>query len=102
MGRCFADKRSLRCRGSGGGLDVRRQPSVDADLKTAAGPVVGHWVTSGKVDPSAAKAGAAGADVLLCGWALPNAMAVLVAESASFGASAGAEEGSGVVRDEVR
>jgi len=72
-------------------------PGVDAGLEPASCAVIGNGVAIGQMNSAAADSCAAGADVFFGEAAFADAVAVLVAEGASFGAGAGSEEGVGGV-----
>ena len=88
--------RSGRRWGRSGGC-ASSVPGVDAGLKPASSAIVGYGVAVGQVDSAGADNCAAGADVFFGEAAFTDAVAVLVAEGASFSAGAGSEERVGGV-----
>ena len=76
---------------------VSSVPGVDAGLEPASRAIVGYGVAVGQVDSAGADNCTAGADIFFGEAAFTDAVAILVAEGASFSTGAGSEEGVGSV-----
>jgi len=94
-GRIMKHRRSGRW-GRHGGC-ASSVPGVDARLEPTSCAIVGYGVAVGQVDPAGADNCVAGADIFFGKAAFADAVAVLVAEGASFSAGAGSEERVGGV-----